>query len=279
MSSANFDMLMEINDILEEYEAKKLTPISLRQLYYQLVSRGIIANQDSEYKKIGRLLTEGRMAGYVDWDLIEDRLREPHRPWYTYGPAGAIETVLYQYRLDRQEDQYYNLLVVIEKDAISNVMKPITGEYGVRLLVNRGYGSSSAMYGLAKMFEEDGRPAKILYMGDHDPSGLDMIRDVRERLWTFGVEVDVEAIALTWDQVQDYRPIPNPAKFKDPRAGDYVAKYGKTSWEVDALDPLVSRQVLRDAIVRNMDMDIYRAVLAQEKEDMETLREIAEGLE
>lgn len=71
MSNANLSMLMDINDILEEYEDKGLTPLSLRQLYYQLVSRGIIENQDAQYKKIGRLLTEGRMAGFVDWDLIE----------------------------------------------------------------------------------------------------------------------------------------------------------------------------------------------------------------
>ncbi len=137
MSGANFDMLMEINDILEEYEAKDLTPLSLRQLYYQLVSRGIIENQDAQYKKIGRLLTEGRMSGIVDWDLIEDRLREPWRPFFTSGPSGAIKAVTRQYKLDRQEGQPFNILVIIEKDAISNVMKPITSEYGVRLLVNR----------------------------------------------------------------------------------------------------------------------------------------------
>lgn len=279
MSNANLSMLMDINDILEEYEDKGLTPLSLRQLYYQLVSRGIIENQDAQYKKIGRLLTEGRMAGFVDWDLIEDRLRETWRPWFAYGPGSAIRSITRQYRLDRQQGQYQNLLVIIEKDAISNVMKPITGEYGVRLLVNRGYGSSSAMYALSQMFEDDGRPAKILYMGDHDPSGLDMIRDVRQRLGTFGIGVDIEPIALTWDQVEEYNPIPNPAKFKDPRASDYVAKYGKISYEVDALDPLVLRQVLRDAIERNMDMDQYAGVLRQEKEDIVMLRDIAAGMD
>ncbi len=135
------------------------------------------------------------------------------------------------------------------------------------------------MYSLSQMFEDDGRPAKILYMGDHDPSGLDMIRDVRERLGTFGIGVDIEPIALTWDQVEEYNPIPNPAKFKDPRASDYVAKYGKISYEVDALDPLVLRQVLRDAIERNMDMDQYAGVLRQEKEDIVMLRDIAAGMD
>jgi hypothetical protein len=169
-------------------------------------------------------------------------------------------------------------MVIIEKDAISNITKPITGEYGVQLLVNRGYGSSSVMHQLAGIFDKDGRPGKILYIGDHDPSGLDMIRDVRERLLTFGVSVDIEPIALTWDQIGDYAPPPNPAKFKDPRSTDYVAKYGKKSWEVDALRPEVLRDVLEDAICRNMDMDQYASILELEEDDRQVLYETAQEL-
>ncbi len=140
LSKTNQAMLLKVNDIIEEYqdEGYKLT---LRQLYYQLVSRDIIPNQQKEYAKLSKLLVNGRMGGVVDWDAIEDRLRQPHIPYWVNGIDSAINDTVEQYRLDRMKNQDVYIEVWVEKDALSGVLKIITEEYHIRLMVNRGYSS------------------------------------------------------------------------------------------------------------------------------------------
>lgn len=272
---ASRERLEEINAIVEEYAAAGHR-MTLRQLYYQLVSRAVIPNKQAEYSKLSNLLKEGRMAGIVDWDVLEDRLRVPERPYWVTGIADALDDTLRQYRLDRQIGQPRKLLVIVEKDALSGVLKPITHKYMIPLLVNRGYGSCTVMKDLYDMFSRDGRDAKIIYIGDHDPSGLDMVRDVYERVHEFGsqgaINMDIEHIALTWDQIQAYSPPPNPAKVTDPRAKDYIAKFGRTSWEVDALRPQVLSGILTQAIENHMDIKQYKEMLKLERDQKEELR-------
>ena len=279
LSKSNLEMLDIINDVIEGQRRMGVRKMSLRQLYYQLVTSNIISNKDPEYKKIGHLLKEGRMAGIVDWDAIEDRLRKPQRPYYVTDVADAIDDTVEYYRLDRQIGQPHNLLVIVEKDALSGVLSPTTDEYMVPILVNRGYGSCTAMHDLHVLFDQDERPGKILYIGDHDPSGLDMIRDVKERIGEFGTEIEIEHIALTWDQVEEFAPPPNPAKIKDPRAKNYINQFGGTSWEVDALEPPVLVSLLEAAIEENMDMSIFRDVMKTEEEEKQTLMEMAKQWE
>ena len=145
LNKKNIAKLEVINNIIEEYkeEGYKLT---LRQLYYQLVSRDIIPNTDPDYKKIGKLLKEGRMAGVVDWDAIEDRTRVPFVPYWVTDIDDAINDTISQYRLDRQSDQDIYIELWVEKDALSGVLKRVTSHYHINLMVNRGYSSCSAMY-------------------------------------------------------------------------------------------------------------------------------------
>lgn len=184
LGRANLGKLDTVNNIIEEYleDGYKLT---LRQLYYQLVSRDIIPNAQNEYAKVSKLLKEGRMAGIVDWDAIEDRLRVPYIPYWNESPNEAIKDTIRQYRLDRQKGQKTYVEVWVEKDALSGVLKRITSRYHVRLLVNRGYGSVTAMHDAYKRINgkiRNGEKVKLLYLGDHDPSGIDMIRDITERI-------------------------------------------------------------------------------------------------
>lgn len=180
-------LCLEILEILRRYASEGYT-LTLRQLYYQLVAAGAIRNDDVVYKKMSGILDDLRYSGGVDWDAIEDRGRVPYIPWSTTGIDAAIQTVINQYRLDRQEGQPTHIEVWSEKDAISGILKRVTSEYHVKLVVNKGYSSSSAMHNAYERFAEvlnDGRNVKILYFGDHDPSGLDMIRDIRERILFF----------------------------------------------------------------------------------------------
>lgn len=183
LSPENKKRLQQINDIIIEYQNQGYR-LTLRQLYYQLVSRDIIPNKQAEYAKLSKVLVEGRMAGIVDWAAIEDRLRVAEKPPAWDSPQDIMEGVINQYEKPRMKGQENYLEVWVEKDALSGVLSVVTEKYHVPILVNRGYSSVSAIYDSYKRFRnalESGQKVKIIYLGDHDPSGMDMIRDVTER--------------------------------------------------------------------------------------------------
>lgn len=304
LNAQNIERLEQINSIIREYQADgyKLT---LRQLYYQLVSREIIPNQQKEYSKLSTLLKEGRMGGVVDWDAIEDRLRVPESPSSWDHPSEILQSAINGYAKPRMKGQSAYIEVWVEKDALSGVLSRVTKEYHVPIMVNRGYSSVSAMYDAFHRFNDafiSGQAIRILYLGDHDPSGIDMIRDIEDRILEFfyGTYFDNDAsfndlssrqyleqhhdmdfkvipLALTKDQINEYNPPPNPAKMKDPRAGDYVKKNGQISWEVDALRPDVLNNLLHKAILSLIDLDLYKSIIEEESLDklkLENLKEL-----
>lgn len=274
LNKANIQRLILINEIIEEYAAEGYR-LTLRQLYYQLVSRDVIANNQKEYSKLSSLLVKGRMGGEVDWDIIEDRIRVPFIPYYVSDIKGAIQDTIDQYRLDRMKDQPVYIELWVEKDALSGVLKPISSYYHIHLMVNRGYSSASAMYDASKRFlRNDDKQGFILYLGDHDPSGLDMIRDIQSRLNEFGANVEVEALALTTEQVKKYNPPPNPAKFQDPRASCYIEKFGRVSWEVDSLNPKILNSLIKNRINQLINIELFNKVIKQEEKDKNILRKI-----
>ncbi len=271
LSKSNSILLTTINDILEEYKNDGYV-LTLRQLYYQLVSKDIIPNNDKEYAKLSNILKKGRMCGIVDWAAIEDRVRVPKIPYYVDGIDDAINDTIRQYRLDRMKGQPRKVEIWVEKDALSNVLYRVSSKYHIRLMVNRGYSSVSAMYDAFKRLNNND---VILYFGDHDPSGMDMIRDVKERLNDFGLNIDVIPVALNMDQINEFNPPPNPAKITDPRAKWYINKYGPTSWELDALPPKELIRLTENAVQSIIDMDIYNDMIVEEQSQikkLETLR-------
>lgn len=278
LSKKNQEQLKLINSIIEEYKEQGYT-LTLRQLYYQLVSRGVIPNLTKEYAKLSSLLVKGRMGGVLNWNAIEDRLRVPYIPYSVDDIDDAIQDTINQYRLDRQDGQDVYIELWVEKDALSGVLKKITRHYHINLMVNRGYSSCSAMHDAFQRLErqeDEGKKTVILYLGDHDPSGLDMIRDIKERLEEFGVCPDVKQIGLTMEQIKKYNPPPNPAKITDPRAKWYISEFGETSWEVDALTPEVLHQLVKDNVEELIDMDMFNDKILDEEKDKEKLREFAE---
>ena len=268
LSKANRSMLERINTILEEYRNDGYV-LTLRQLYYQLVSKDIIPNNDREYAKLSNILKKGRMAGIVDWSAIEDRVRVPKLPYWVRDVQHAIQDTIEQYRVDRMQGQQRNIEIWVEKDALSNVLFRVTSKYHIRLMVNRGYSSISAMYDAHRRLRSGD---VILYFGDHDPSGKDMVRDIRERMEEFGREVDVRPVALTMEQIRRFNPPPNPAKITDPRAKWYIREYGRTSWELDALPPRELIRLAEEAVEELIDLDLYNRCLDREQRDIEELR-------
>lgn len=263
-------------EIVGEYEEHGLT-LTARQLYYQFVSRDIIPNTQSEYKKLTALLTDARYAGLIDWDAIEDRGRVPEIPSQWPDIRALVSSALRAYRLPRWEGQGKYVELWVEKQALAGVLSPLAWRFHVTLMVNKGYSSASAMYEAAQRMKRRDEPENIVfYLGDHDPSGEDMVRDVRDRLCEFGVEgLHVTKIALTMDQVDQYQPPPNPAKLTDSRATAYIAKHGDKSWEVDALPPDVLSRLITNAISAEVDDKLMEAVKKREEADKAALQRAA----
>lgn len=265
--------------IVNRYAAMGLR-LTLRQLHYQFVVNNWIVNHLAAYKKLGVILDDCRYAGIIDWDDIVDRGRQPRIPWAADDVKHALNDTLATFRVNRMLNQETHVEVWTEKDALSEIMSNVTDKWHVRLCVNKGYTSSSAVHESYERFCEhinNGQKVVILYFGDHDPSGLDMVRDIRERLefmfangTQLGYEVsedefDVIPIGLTMDQIKKYKCPPNPAKMTDTRAPGYIKKFGRMSWEVDALPAEELVKIINDNIEMHVDMSVYDREMKREK--------------
>lgn len=289
-------LIRTCNGILADYEQQGYD-LSLRQLYYQLVSRNIITNEERSYKNLGVLISDARMAGMVDWDMIKDRGRAMRKNPHWQDPADFIQAVAPQFRFDLWRDQDCYVEVMVEKQALEGVLLPVCRHWDVPFTANKGYTSSSTAYEASKRFlshYEQQKTCYAIYLGDHDPSGLDMSRDIEERLDLFvktsaGEEnligpneepaVTVKRVALNIDQVRKLKPPPNPAKLTDTRARAYIELYGKTSWELDAIEPRALAKLVTDAIAEIADIDKLEANRAEMEEGRAKLLKFAEDFD
>jgi hypothetical protein len=284
-STRKEDVVANIISIVDNY-TKQGFVLTLRQLHYQLVKANAIVNHDTAYKKLGDILDDCRYAGVIDWQAIEDRGRVPILGYAVDGIEDALRDTADQYKRDRQEGQDTVVEVWTEKDALSGILKRVTDKYHVRLVVNKGYSSSSAMYRAYQRIlnaHYDGRKFQILYFGDHDPSGLDMIRDIRDRLSMMLEKGDhqldpedafnIKQIGLTMQQIKQYKLPPNPTKMTDARADAYIEKFGKVCWEVDGLDPQQLIAIVDEHVESVIDMDKYEEMIETEAEERAKLRQ------
>lgn len=256
----------QANAIIEEYQEKGYE-LTLRSLYYQFVARGLIANKDSEYKNLGTIVGKGRMSGLIDWDAITDRTRFLRGLNHWSSPKDIISASASQFRIDKWSNQPYHLEVWMEKDAVMGYIDGVCNELDVPYFSCRGYTSMTEMRTAALRLQEQREQGKIpvvIHLGDHDPSGKDMTHDIERRMETFIGGVQVERIALNMDQIQQYKPPPNPAKLTDSRGSKYVEEFGDDSWELDALSPEVLTELVRDTIMNYRDEDLWEESLSKE---------------
>ncbi|WP_330349624.1 hypothetical protein [Streptomyces sp. NBC_00582] len=249
-SPASGALIAKADEICRAY-AQQGFDLTLRQLYYQFVARDLLPNKQSEYKRLGAVVNDARLAGLLDWNYIVDRTRNlrslPH--WDT--PQDVIQAAASGYRTERWAPQPYRVEVWIEKDALVGVIAGACERNDVSYFSCRGYTSQSELWGAAQRmirYQDDGQKPVIIHLGDHDPSGVDMTRDIRARLALFEADVEVVRIALNMDQVRTFNPPPNPAKLTDSRAGGYIREHGRSSWELDALEPTLLDRLIEDEI-------------------------------
>ena len=240
---ASLDLIYQIDDICNNYARQRFI-LTVRQLYYQLVARNIIPNTERSYKNTTSLVNDARLAGLIDWNIIEDRTRTfKSRPHWEDGKE-FITQVAPQFFADMWEDQAVRPFVIVEKEALAGVLEGVCRQYDVPMLAARGYPSVSVLreFALDRMMvaSDAGQDIVILHLGDHDPSGIDMSRDLEDRLKLLtehNVVFDLRRIALNMDQIKENRCPPNPAKITDSRAKEYIKNFGRESWELDALEP------------------------------------------
>jgi len=282
-------LIVKASEIIEEYRDQGFS-LTLRQLYYQFVARDLVENTQRSYKRLGDVLNNARLAGYIDWNAIVDRTRNlkavPHWP----GPAEMVETCVEQFAIDKWEEQPCRVEVWIEKDALVGVIERVCKENDVPYFSCRGYNSQSEMWRasqrLKKYYEDDGQDPIILHLGDHDPSGKDMTRDTDDRLYLFtgpseadDSMVKVKRIALNMDQIELYGPPPNPAKVTDSRARSYIEKYGHESWELDALEPSVMEELIQGEIDAVRDSQKWDEAVEEEEAQRGSLKLVSENWE
>lgn len=283
-NNASLKVIETANGILSEYEAMGYR-LSLRQLYYQLVARDLIENSVKSYKRIGNLISDARLAGMVDWGMIKDRGRETVIPTAWTSPAHIVRAAAEQFRVDRWQGQPCHVEVMVEKDALSGILEPVCRNLHVRFTANKGYSSSSAMYEagkrIAKAMDHYGRNVHLFYLGDHDPSGIDMTRDIRERLGMFAEskKIKVHRLALNYEQVEQWQPPENPAKETDSRYKAYEEEFGTSSWELDAVEPRTLAELVRVGINDLIDRDQWDKILDTESEMRDELRSFADDYE
>lgn len=264
-----------VNSIIEEYKEQGYE-LTLRQLYYQLVARDHIPNNQRSYKNLGNLVNDGRLAGLIDWYAIVDRTRNLRGNSHWDNPADVIDSARYSYMLDRWGKQPNYVEVWVEKDALVGIVGQACRKLDVPYFSCRGYTSQSEMWLAAQRFRHKAHKQSrtILHLGDHDPSGIDMTRDIQERLDLFCADVEVKRIALTLEQIEQFNPPPNPAKLTDARASNYISRYGRESWELDALEPRVITDLIEEKVFELLDYDLFVDVQKKETTDKNNIAEI-----
>jgi hypothetical protein len=278
--------------IIEEY-AQQGYDLTLRQLYYQFVSRGLIENSQKAYNSLGATVSDARLAGKLPWNRITDRTRNVKGGGGWESPQSIIQAVHNQYHINLWDTQPNYVEVWVEKEALANVVERACEDLNTPWFCCRGYVSQSEMYAAAQRLENGmagGRIAHIIHLGDHDPSGIDMTRDIEERLnmfltgandWREVCEPDDESlirmhrIALNMRQVREYNPPPNPAKTTDARFASYEHEFGDKSWELDALEPRVLENLI-DAQVRDLiEPDAWEIAETRQQAEKDSLASAA----
>lgn len=279
--SDSLKIIEAANHIIDEYARKGFT-LTLRQIYYQFVQRIWLQNQEREYKRLGDIISDARMAGLISWTAIEDRNRALISLPVQKTPAGAARHMRKHYRLDKWKDQRFRPEVWVEKAALEGVVEIMCNRLQVDFFSCRGYNSQSEQWRAGQRFGRyvaQGQTPIVFHFGDHDPSGIDMTRDNKDRLAIFaGMPVMVQRLALNWPQIEEFRPPPNPAKTTDSRFKSYRERFGKHSWELDALNPEVLHDLIKEAVLKIRDEAAWARSLDIEAEHKRMLDETVEML-
>ncbi len=283
--------------VVERHVEAGIERVTSRQLYYRLVAANLVPNTERSYKMVTALLADMRYWGWIDWSFIVDLGREPIIPQQFRDVNHLAQVAVNALRYDRWEGQESYVEVWVEKQALQSVLEPIGHEMHTAIVVNKGYTSASAMYRAAQRLLGTDREPVVLYFGDLDPSGEDMLRDIRDRLGEFGARPELRKVALTLEQVLEHACPPNPAKQTDSRFAGFAAEMdasasyadvckaqgldaGQTfSWELDSLPVEVLSTLVRNAVAGYITNEaLVEAIVDREEKDRKALQRAAKAI-
>jgi hypothetical protein len=294
------EIIQKCNLIIEDYQSQGYD-MTLRQLYYQFIGRDWFPstwideeynkrhnlapntkNTEKNYDRLGQIVNDGRLAGLIDWFAIVDRTRGVIRNQYWNDPADIVEATSHSFLINKWDTQDVRVEVWIEKDALVGVFRPVARRLDLPLFSCRGYNSSSDMYGAGRRLRrylDEGKRVYILHFGDHDCSGLDMTRDIRERLdmFTRRGNMLVDRLALNMMQIDEYNPPPNPAKETDSRAKKYIEIFGNDCYELDALSPTLLNELVENQVKTLINAESWAIKVKEEEEQKLILREMSKN--
>ncbi|MFV5640697.1 hypothetical protein [Acinetobacter oleivorans] len=259
---SSLELIHFMNDLIESYQDQGYV-LTVRQLYYQLVARDVISNDLNSYKRVAAMINDAKLAGLIDWDAIEDRTRDFITRTRWLSASHILNATIHNFHMNMWAEQDHQVYVIVEKEALVGVLERTCRNYDVPLLAARGYPSSSVLYDFAKNHIVNKPTHKshiIIHLGDHDPSGLDMTRDLDERirLLSHGESyLKIKRVALNYEQIEELQPPKNPAKDTDSRFKEYRKRYGESSWELDALSPEFLNDLVSSNIKKYIDQDAW----------------------
>lgn len=294
--------ILQADAILKEYADQGFI-LTLRSLYYKFVARGLFPddrkwrwsgkrwvrdkkgtkNAQPNYIWLKKLCTDGRLSGYIDWSHMVDNTRSLEALQSYDGIQSALKTWASWYHTDMWASQKYRPEVWVEKDAVAGFVRGVCQENDVPFFSCRGYTSLSEMWRasmrLRQNMDDDHQPF-IIHFGDHDPSGIDMSRDITNRLQsTFMADCAFLRVALTMEQVEAFNPpLPcDPAKITDSRYQAYVKRFGDDSWELDAIEPAKFRELIESQLKLIVNKAQWKRDLADEEDKRAELSKLAEN--
>lgn len=301
-SPIHMSIIEKTNEIIDEYVVSGLT-LTLRQMYYQFVGRGLFPDsrrfrfstsgnkwvQDSSgtsnlqrnYKWLGKIISDAKLAGLMSWSAMKDLTRELHTTPVWHSPDSIIDACADQFKIDLWLGQPRRVFVWIEKDAGLSVVQQACSQHRVSYMSTRGFASMQGLHDEAmrhKTLLRQGITPIIILITDHDPSGMMMEQDLRNRFSTFGVSTQFTRIALTLQQVYDYNLPSDPCKLSDSRSTRYIDLYGERAYELDALRPEVLSSMITQEIESNiLDTAQWSHMLDTEEEHRHTLRLLSDN--
>jgi hypothetical protein len=256
-----------LKDVLTTYH-----PMTVRQVFYQMSTRGYIAKTEREYKQtVCRLLARLRLRQEIPFGWIADDTRWMRKPTTYDSMEAALKLNVQTYRRALWARMPVNVEVWIEKDALAGVVYDITAEWDVPLMVTRGYPSLTYVYEAAEALSQSHKPTYIYYLGDYDPSGVDISRGLEARLRSFAPDAVIEfrRIAVEPYQIRIFDLPSRPTKTSDSRAKRFNSDI---SVELDALPPDILRDLVKRSILGHVNSDELarlRQIEAAERESLE----------
>lgn len=249
LSKENNRKLNIINGVIEEFVQQGFK-LNRRQLFYELVKREIISNEEEKYYKLRQLLSTGIASGFLKKDSIEGRIGVNFLHYYDIIEVNKVEGNI----SNRQESQGKTLELWLQRDTLSSVMRHIASYYHINSVINNKFLSVNDS---EEVYSRMGGDGVILYVGDFDPYGLNMIEDISEAFLGYWDFPDIIHVAITKEQIEKYNLPPSPRKIIDPRTKSYIQKYGEKSWEIESMNPIDLHQIIKEQIEGIIDMEIF----------------------